>query len=87
MCGGRSTQKADDPNSCTPLVPDPTETLVGQNLPDGYWLEAFYFHKNDKYPDLIGYGLGSEDTPSSITLFVNPQNLQYVDGAWLNYCS
>ncbi|KAL0570157.1 hypothetical protein V5O48_011812 [Marasmius crinis-equi] len=79
MCGGHGIQATAAPSSCTPLVPDPTETLVAQNLPDGYWIEAFYFHKDDKYPDLIGYGLGFEKKPASITLFVNPKNIDSED--------
>ncbi|KAI9065003.1 hypothetical protein FKP32DRAFT_1675136 [Trametes sanguinea] len=76
MCGGHGTARARSaaPGSCNPITPDPTETLVAQNLPDGYWLEAFYFKTTDRYPDLIGYGLGFQDKPATITLFVNPKN-------------
>ncbi|KAI8970759.1 hypothetical protein BD414DRAFT_427330 [Trametes punicea] len=81
MCGGHGTSAAGlragqsaAPSNCNQITPDPTETLVAQNLPDGYWLEAFYFHKDDRYPDLIGYGLGANHKPANITLFINPKN-------------
>ncbi|EJD34921.1 hypothetical protein AURDEDRAFT_154969 [Auricularia subglabra TFB-10046 SS5] len=84
MCGGHGTSNAAAaPGSCTALVPDPTETLVAQNLPDGYWLEAFYFHKDDKYPDLIGYGLGFAEKPATITHFINPKNSASGATGWL----
>ncbi|EJD34917.1 hypothetical protein AURDEDRAFT_176002 [Auricularia subglabra TFB-10046 SS5] len=65
------------------LIPDPTETLVAANIPDGYWLEAFYFHEKDKFPDLIGYGLGFPGKPSIIVHYVNPKNsAKPHDAAW-----
>ncbi|EPQ54179.1 hypothetical protein GLOTRDRAFT_139544 [Gloeophyllum trabeum ATCC 11539] len=86
MCCRYRVQAITEVNSPqgTPLVPDATEILVAQNLPDGYWLEAFHFHKEAKYPDLVGYGLGFEDKPSTITLFVNPMNYydQPGDNKW-----
>ncbi|CDO68224.1 hypothetical protein BN946_scf184913.g14 [Trametes cinnabarina] len=76
MCGGHGPARPQStaPSSCNPITPDPTESLIAQNLPDGYWLEAFYFNSSDRYPDLIGYGLGAQGKPATITLFVNPKN-------------
>ncbi|KAI8970758.1 hypothetical protein BD414DRAFT_233610 [Trametes punicea] len=80
MCGGHGNGTAlpnglqTAPSNCNPILPDPTETLVAHDLPDGYWLEPFYFNNDDVYPDLIGYGLGAKDKPATITLFVNPKN-------------
>jgi hypothetical protein len=50
------------------------ETLVATPLPDGYWLNAFPFSADAKFPDLVGYGLGFEGKPASIKLFINPKN-------------
>ncbi|KAL0575873.1 hypothetical protein V5O48_006095 [Marasmius crinis-equi] len=63
-------------SSSPPLIPDPNEILIAPNLPDGYWIEAFYFHKDNKYPGLIGYGLrvGLENERANITLYINHKN-------------
>lgn len=72
-------------NSCTSLVPDPSEDVVAQDRPDGYWLEAFYFDKDAKYPDLVGYGLGTKEQRASITLYLNPKNAEYVFAQFAGY--
>ncbi|KAI0325062.1 hypothetical protein GY45DRAFT_1438646 [Cubamyces sp. BRFM 1775] len=66
------------------FLPDEREVVVAEDLPDGYWLEAFYFDKDAVYPDLIGYGLGLEGKPATITLYVNPKNApnSYTDASW-----
>ncbi|KAI8985706.1 hypothetical protein BD414DRAFT_537187 [Trametes punicea] len=61
--------KESAPCNFNPIVPDPKEIIVAHDLPDGYWHEAFYFHKDDLYPDLLGYGLGLKDKPATVTLF------------------
>ena len=50
---------------------------VQANRPDGYGIEAFPFKVKDKIPFLIGYGLGTNTTPSEIEMFLNPYNPDY----------
>lgn len=51
------------------------ETLVATPLPDGYWLKALPFSNSGaELPDLVGFGLGFEDKPATIKLFLNPKN-------------
>ncbi|VDB88530.1 unnamed protein product [Peniophora sp. CBMAI 1063] len=53
-----------------------SETLVAGPLPDGYWVQAFPFSTttNSDRPDIIAYGLGFKDAPSTVRLFTNPLN-------------
>ncbi|KAI0084960.1 hypothetical protein BDY19DRAFT_987261 [Irpex rosettiformis] len=53
---------------------DISESLVAKPLPDGYWVQAFPYSHKHKHPDLIGYGLGFQSTPSTIRVFNNPLN-------------
>lgn len=47
--------------------------LVQGGRPDGYWIEAFPFRSGmTKFPNIIGYGLGTYDLKSDIQMFVNP---------------
>ena len=55
-------------------TPSFTEQVVANQLPDGYWLEAFPFTIDDGPPHLVGYGLGTSDTTSKIKLYLNPNN-------------
>ncbi|KAJ7588962.1 hypothetical protein C8J56DRAFT_1078241 [Mycena floridula] len=50
------------------------ESLIATPLPDGYWVNAFPYSTTAEYPDLIAYGLGSENVPASINRYLNPQN-------------
>ncbi|KAL7278519.1 hypothetical protein ACG7TL_007518 [Trametes sanguinea] len=81
MCGGHGTTAGTTANSplssaglCNPIIPAPNEVVVAENIHTGYWLQAIYFHKDDRYPDLVGFGLGTEDRPATVTLYVNPKN-------------
>ncbi|CDO68076.1 hypothetical protein BN946_scf184788.g7 [Trametes cinnabarina] len=80
MCGGHGAPSASGndhlaaPGSCKPITARSNETIVAENVHTGYWLQAIYFHKDDRYPDLVGFGLGTEDKPAAITLYVNPKN-------------
>ncbi|KAH9885080.1 hypothetical protein C8Q73DRAFT_718341 [Cubamyces lactineus] len=76
MCGGHRAVLSSSKLTCKTLIPNPREALVAHNLPDGYWLQAFHFHKKDEYPDLIGYGLGFQDKSATITLYINPKNAE-----------
>ena len=47
--------------------------LVQGGRPDGYWVEAFPPHAGStKYPNIIGYGLGTSAQKSEVQMFVNP---------------
>ncbi|KAF7292250.1 hypothetical protein MIND_01252400 [Mycena indigotica] len=80
MCCSHRLAEASAPGQ---LVPNPTEIVVGENLPDGYWLQAFYFHRDDLFPDLVGYGLGTAKEPATIMLYVNPKNQENGATGWL----
>jgi hypothetical protein len=46
---------------------------VEGSRPDGYWVEAFPFHKGDKSgQNIVGYGLGTSEQASKIQMFINP---------------
>jgi hypothetical protein len=48
------------------------EQVEGQR-PDGYWVEQFPFHKDDKdRQNIVGYGLGTSEEASTVEMFVNP---------------
>jgi aldos-2-ulose dehydratase len=52
--------------SFLPQIIDPTRT-------DGYWVEAFPFETDEtRCPDVVGYGLGTQETASKICLYLNP---------------
>ncbi|KAI9061804.1 hypothetical protein FKP32DRAFT_1677740 [Trametes sanguinea] len=81
MCGGHGTTTGTaaidhlSPGGlCNPIIPAPNEVVVAENIHTGYWLQAIYFHKDDRYPDLVGFGLGTEQRPATVTLYVNPKN-------------
>ncbi|KAJ8082437.1 hypothetical protein PM082_008292 [Marasmius tenuissimus] len=58
------------------------ESLVATPLPDGYWIEAFHFNRDDKVPDIVAYGLGFAGKPASIKLFINPLNAESTTKGW-----
>ncbi|CAL1708583.1 unnamed protein product [Somion occarium] len=50
---------------------------------DGYWIEAFPYHAGDKTgQNLIGYGLGFENTTSKVEMFINPFNPKNKTSNW-----
>lgn len=64
------------------LKPQPSATadlplfqpqVVQGGRPDGYWVEAFPFRAGDaKCPNIVGYGLGTEQSKSDIQMLKNP---------------
>lgn len=51
-----------------------SESIIAAPLPDGYWVEPFFFSKDSQFPDLIAFGLGFEGAPSVVRLYINPKN-------------
>ncbi len=51
-----------------------SESVVAKPLPDGYWIHAFPYSEDDNHPDVIAYGLGFQDKPSTVRVFTNPLN-------------
>lgn len=63
----------------TPASPASMPSFIREQVEggrtDGYWIEAFPFRTSDRTgQNLIGYGLGFQDTPSNIEMFINPHN-------------
>ncbi|KAI0689663.1 hypothetical protein BC835DRAFT_1418344 [Cytidiella melzeri] len=79
MCNSKSTSSQIVPPDDYKSI-HVSEELIATPLPDGYWVEAFPYSKNDEYPDLIGYGLGFQDKPSTVRVFTNPRNA--TSGGW-----
>ncbi|THV03946.1 hypothetical protein K435DRAFT_835549 [Dendrothele bispora CBS 962.96] len=52
-----------------------SESVIAMPLPDGYWCQAFLYSKDAEYPDIIAYGLGFQDKPATIRMFINPRNI------------
>ncbi|THH18829.1 hypothetical protein EW146_g2230 [Bondarzewia mesenterica] len=54
-------------------IPSFLKQQVEGGRTDGYWIEAFPFRAaQNSGQNLIGYGLGFQDTPSKIEMFINP---------------
>jgi hypothetical protein len=75
MCCNSQSQLAPANESKSDHV---NETLVATPLPDGYWIHAFPFLTDSKYPDIVAYGLGFEGKPATVKLLWNPLNVKWV---------